>query len=119
MGKKIGEMTKAELDAAMEGVVRITDEDIREYGMEDIPDGDFMSGETHPEEMKKIMNCLADKFLAQYAIKKAELQSKGEWKEEYESNDGDAEVDEDMEGMSIFDYEERYAEEEKKEKEDD
>lgn len=84
--------------------MRITEEEMREYGLDKHPDVDFMSADTHPEEMRQIMNCLADKFLARSAILKAELQARGEWKEEYEQPDYEVGDEE----MSIFEYEERY-----------
>jgi len=87
---------------------KITDEDVKEYG---IAQADMTDGYCDdPEVMKKTMQCLSDKFLARHAILKANLQAKGEWKAEYDIDDERDAKSGDIDGMSIFEYEERYGE---------
>lgn len=76
MGKKIGEMTKAELAAFLEGVPVITKEDKEDYGIPNVELNEQGYCDD-AEVMEKTMACLGDKFLAQAAILEAKQKASG------------------------------------------
>lgn len=106
--KKFGKMTEEERGAFLEGTPKITEEEAAEYGIYDVESTEGYCDD--PEVMKNTMRCLGDKFLTEYTIVKARMQSKGEWMDECDTADDGCAKDDAIESMSIFEYEDRYGE---------
>lgn len=70
-GKKLGEMTKEELEAFSIGIPAITREDKEEYAIPDV-EMNVEGYSDDPEVIEKSLQCLGDKYLAAATIAEAQ-----------------------------------------------